>query len=326
MFNDAECAGFTPLLCFAHVSIVIAQAGEPLDALADGAFAKAFLVVCGELLEDDEEELFRGGSAEEALGGLEQIQCDGIAGGRKEFVGALGKPVELEGAAAQLRFSPGIEKAGLLHLVAEFLDAHVGHIQAVGEVADGEALGALEFIENLQARTTSDGLEQALFHRRMEGGDSAGTQFHFKAHPDFNTRMMEKSKDGRPGGAPVFELPLDATSGKTGKALGVRLRLAQAKGAIAGLELAALLEQLDALETLEDIALHGDGAASFETTMLRHDRMMAWSENSTASLGKRGAEASAQLQSRKRYSPRVSDPPEAAGTFLNFDCLPGGEL
>jgi hypothetical protein len=36
------------------------------------------------------------------------------------------------------------------------------------------------------------------------------------------------------------------------------------------LELAALLQKFDALKTLQDVSLRGDGAGSFKTAMLRH--------------------------------------------------------
>ena len=52
--------------------------------------------------------------------------------------------------------------------------------------------------------------------------------------------------------------------------LRVRLRLAQGEHLVAVLPLAALLEHLHALETLEDIALCRDGCGTFETAMLGH--------------------------------------------------------
>ena len=75
---------------------------------------------------------------------------------------ALGEAVELEGATAGLRLAPGVEKAGFLEVFTLLLDAHVGHLQALGEVADRQALAALEFIQDLQAGAARYGLEEAL--------------------------------------------------------------------------------------------------------------------------------------------------------------------
>jgi hypothetical protein len=50
----------------------------------------------------------------------------------------------------------------------------------------------------------------------------------------------------------------------------VRLGLAQADDFVTLLVLAAGLEDFDALETLQDVALGGDGALTFEAAMLRH--------------------------------------------------------
>ena len=50
----------------------------------------------------------------------------------------------------------------------------------------------------------------------------------------------------------------------------VWLGLREANHLLAGLELTTLLEQLDAFETLENVALRHDRAGAFERTMLRH--------------------------------------------------------
>ena len=52
--------------------------------------------------------------------------------------------------------------------------------------------------------------------------------------------------------------------------LGFRLCLAEAEHAVAFLPLAALLEEFDALEALENIAFGAQGAHGSETSMLRH--------------------------------------------------------
>ena len=57
------------------------------------------------------------------------------------------------------------------------------------------------------------------------------------------------------------------------EALGVRLRLRKAHDFRAFLELPALLQELDALETFQDIPLRRDGAGAFETAMLRHNEL-----------------------------------------------------
>jgi hypothetical protein len=56
------------------------------------------------------------------------------------------------------------------------------------------------------------------------------------------------------------------------KPLLVRLGLAQADDFVTLLVLAALGEKFDALETLQDVALRGDGALAFEAAMLRHKK------------------------------------------------------
>ena len=52
----------------------------------------------------------------------------------------------------------------------------------------------------------------------------------------------------------------------------VRLGLAQADHFVALLVLTAFLEDFDALETLQDVTLRGDGALAFETAVLRHKK------------------------------------------------------
>ncbi len=47
-------------------------------------------------------------------------------------------------------------------------------------------------------------------------------------------------------------------------------RFPQTDDFVTGLELTALFEQFDALETLQNVALYGDGAGAFEAAMLRH--------------------------------------------------------
>jgi hypothetical protein len=51
----------------------------------------------------------------------------------------------------------------------------------------------------------------------------------------------------------------------------VGLGLAQALDAVTGFPLAALPEQVDALEALEDVAFDDDTAGTLETFVLRHD-------------------------------------------------------
>jgi len=50
--------------------------------------------------------------------------------------------------------------------------------------------------------------------------------------------------------------------------LGVGAGLAEADDLVAVLELAALAEEIDALEALEDVSFRGDGAGTFEAAML----------------------------------------------------------
>jgi hypothetical protein len=75
----------------------------------------------------------------------------------------LGKAIEFKGAAPRLRLPPGIQQAGVLHLIAQLFHAHVRHLQPVGEFSRVQPLGSLEFIENFQARTAGDGFEKTLF-------------------------------------------------------------------------------------------------------------------------------------------------------------------
>jgi hypothetical protein len=51
----------------------------------------------------------------------------------------------------------------------------------------------------------------------------------------------------------------------------VRLGLRKTDDFLPGLELPALLEKIDPLETLQNVALGDDGTLAFETAMLRHD-------------------------------------------------------
>src|SRR6266404_2501262 len=59
--------------------------------------------------------------------------------------------------------------------------------------------------------------------------------------------------------------------------LDIRLGLRKAENFCAFLKLAALLQKLDALETLQDVPFRRDGAGSFETAMLRHKKMVQFS-------------------------------------------------
>jgi hypothetical protein len=52
----------------------------------------------------------------------------------------------------------------------------------------------------------------------------------------------------------------------------VRLGLAEPHYAVAGLPLAALLEQIDALEALEDVAFDDEAAAGFQAVVLGHGK------------------------------------------------------
>jgi hypothetical protein len=51
----------------------------------------------------------------------------------------------------------------------------------------------------------------------------------------------------------------------------VRLGFRKADDLLPGLELPALLEEIDPLETLQNVPLGDDGTLAFETAMLRHD-------------------------------------------------------
>src|SRR6476469_7957822 len=62
------------------------------------------------------------------------------------------------------------------------------------------------------------------------------------------------------------------SSGAAG--LNVRLGFREADDLLAFLELAALLQKLDAFETLQDVPLGRDGAGSLETAMLRHKMLL----------------------------------------------------
>src|SRR4051794_33460618 len=52
--------------------------------------------------------------------------------------------------------------------------------------------------------------------------------------------------------------------------LNVRLSFRKAEDFLAFLELAALLQEFDTLETFQDVPLRRDRAGAFETAMLRH--------------------------------------------------------
>jgi hypothetical protein len=74
-----------------------------------------------------------------------------------------------------------------------------------------------------------------------------------------------------------------------GYSLNVRLRLGQADDFLTFLELAALLQKLDALETFQDVPLRRDGAGSFETAMLRHKKWSGFFGKLRAGRLQRGA-------------------------------------
>src|SRR4051812_44830266 len=67
-----------------------------------------------------------------------------------------------------------------------------------------------------------------------------------------------------------------------------RLRFRKADDLLPRLEDAALLQNLHALETLEDIALGHDGPETFETAMLRHGKWFPWKRGAKYSRGRRG--------------------------------------
>jgi hypothetical protein len=66
------------------------------------------------------------------------------------------------------------------------------------------------------------------------------------------------------------EFPGPAENSSEAHSSNVGLGLAQALDAIAGFPLAALSEQVDALEALQDVALDDDTAGTLETFVLRH--------------------------------------------------------
>src|SRR2546423_15260716 len=76
--------------------------------------------------------------------------------------------------------------------------------------------------------------------------------------------------------------------------LHVGLGFRQADDFLAFLELAALLQQFDTLETFQNVPLRGDGAGSFKTAMLRH--------NCSCSFG----DWSAHLTTLRRFFKRAS--------------------
>ena len=60
------------------------------------------------------------------------------------------------------------------------------------------------------------------------------------------------------------------------KELCLAFGLAEAGDAVAGFPLAALFEEFDALEALEDVAFGASGAGGSETAMLRHKNLLIW--------------------------------------------------
>ena len=63
---------------------------------------------------------------------------------------ALGEAIDEFRAADALCAAPGVEVALGLEVDAVLLDAHVAHVELLGEFADGKALGALEPVDDLQ--------------------------------------------------------------------------------------------------------------------------------------------------------------------------------
>ena len=71
-------------------------------------------------------------------------------------MGALGEAIDEFRAADALGAPPGIEVALGLEVHAVLLDAHVAHAELLGEFAHGEALGALEPVDDLQPLALPD--------------------------------------------------------------------------------------------------------------------------------------------------------------------------
>lgn len=162
MLHDRDCTVFR-YLAFAHVAIAITQAREPFRTLTRGFTTDTLFVIDGELLIDNEQQLFRRRGSEEFLRRHQYFERQRIARGREKLMGALREAVEFEGPAPGLRLAPRIQQARVLHLVAQFLHPHVRHVEPGREFAGVHALASLEFIENFQASTTGDGFEKTLF-------------------------------------------------------------------------------------------------------------------------------------------------------------------
>jgi hypothetical protein len=71
-------------------------------------------------------------------------------------VGGLGEAIDHLRAADALCAAPCVEVALGLEIDAVLLDAHVAHVELLGELADGEALGALELVNDLQPLALPD--------------------------------------------------------------------------------------------------------------------------------------------------------------------------
>jgi len=84
----------------------------------------------------------------------------------------------------------------------------------------------------------------------------------------------------------VFRLN-HSTSQLLNNLLGVRLCLGEADDFAAVFPLAALLQKLDPLETLQDVAFSDDRAGSFKAAMLRHKSEMSAQTSAKLALFKR---------------------------------------
>jgi hypothetical protein len=75
---------------------------------------------------------------------------------------SLGKPVEHHRPSNLLRLAPGIEEPAPFQVHAHVFHTHVGHSEAISEIPHGQALRALQLIDNLQTLAAANLLDDTL--------------------------------------------------------------------------------------------------------------------------------------------------------------------
>jgi hypothetical protein len=156
---------------------------------------------------------------------------------------------QIENGIARVRIAPGANEPGRL----------IQRQVKVGALANEPAIH-FDVIARRRLKMKIDA--RFPIHRYTAGRDEV-----IRSAPGGYARSGKESIETHGRLTRISTLPLNRSLPESN----IRLGLRQSDHLAALLPLPALLQQIDPLESLQDIAFRGDGAGAFETAMLRHN-------------------------------------------------------